>query len=102
MPDPNIVARLGVAADRALKAASQAHLAELCRLKSPPATARRLVLGLVVALGLRCAEPLGVCYPVFRRETPTSGGGGDTRSSSLTPKRIFVLITPGISSYASC
>ncbi|CAM9692070.1 unnamed protein product, partial [Hapterophycus canaliculatus] len=51
--DPDVVARLGAAADRALKAGSPRHLSEMCRLKSPSQACRKLVLGLVVALGLR-------------------------------------------------
>lgn len=53
--DPGTVARLGAAADGALRACSPGHLSEMCRLKSPSPACRRLVLGLVAALGLRCA-----------------------------------------------
>ncbi|CBN76237.1 expressed unknown protein [Ectocarpus siliculosus] len=53
LPDPAVVARLGAAADRALGAGSLGHLSEMCRLKSPPLACRRLMLGLVIALGLR-------------------------------------------------
>lgn len=51
--DAGLVARLGAAADVALKAASPVNLSEMCSLKAPSPAARRLVLGLVVALGLR-------------------------------------------------
>ena len=56
--DPGIVARLGVEVDGALRAGSSGHLSEMCRLTSPSPACRRLVLGLVVALGLRCAVVL--------------------------------------------
>lgn len=62
IPDPGIVARLGAAADGALRAGSPGHLSEMCRLKSPSPACRRLVLGLVAALGLRCAAVLFWCY----------------------------------------
>ncbi|CAM9969300.1 unnamed protein product [Pylaiella littoralis] len=52
VPDSSVVARLGAAADGALKAGSPGHLSEMCRLKSPSPACRRLVLGLVAALGL--------------------------------------------------
>lgn len=51
--DAGLVARLGAAADAALKAGSPVNLAEMCSLKAPSPAARRLILGLVVALGLR-------------------------------------------------
>eukprot|EP00752_Nemacystus_decipiens_P009877 g8812.t1 len=51
--DPGVVVRLGAAADGALRACSPGHLSEMCRLKSPSPACRRLVLGLVIALGLR-------------------------------------------------
>lgn len=66
MPDAALVARLGTAADRALSSASPGHLAEMCRVRSPSPTARRLVLGLVVALGLRWHE---TNYPLSWRCT---------------------------------
>eukprot|EP00903_Cladosiphon_okamuranus_P021790 g20036.t1 len=51
--DPGIVAKLGAAADGALRAVRPRHLSEMCRLRSPSPACRRLVLGLVSALGLR-------------------------------------------------
>lgn len=53
VPDLGFVARLGMAADRAISSASPGHLMEMCRVRSPSPTARRLLLALVVALGLR-------------------------------------------------
>lgn len=52
-PDAELIARLGAAVDRALSAAKPGHLTEMCTMRSPSPTARRLVLGLIVAFGLR-------------------------------------------------
>lgn len=76
-PDPGIVARLGAAADGALRAGSPGHLSEMCRLKSPSPACRRLVLGLVVALGLRCAATiLSLCHRRFQDRMAFHLGGG--------------------------
>lgn len=68
VPDPGVVARLGDAADGALRAGSPGHLSEMCRLKSPSPACRRLVLGLVIALGLRCVAVLRARHDVLVRQ----------------------------------
>jgi len=59
-PDPGVVARLGTASDDVLRSVSPGHISEMCRLRSPSPACRRLVLGLVVALGLRCVAGINL------------------------------------------
>ncbi|CAM9127537.1 unnamed protein product, partial [Discosporangium mesarthrocarpum] len=50
--DASLLSTLARRADQALSAGSMGHLTEMCRLKSPSPVARRLLAGLVAALGL--------------------------------------------------
>lgn len=51
--NPDLLAKLGSAADRALAAVTPTDLMEICRMRSPSGTAKRLALALAVTLGLR-------------------------------------------------